>query len=194
MMDAKAIRGWLLCQPRASKIKIVSEDEQSHFIDIVPGTSWAQVAQSVEALKPDLVECIDAAGNLIRAVRPSDEDDEDEEEGYTVSADGESQRLIVFAKLLASAYKHSTSTAFDKLGELFESVTRRSESLEKTVEAMNRVLVRTAIENAAAGNNEEAGGGSFESMMAQAFAAGIAKKQAADAVTAAAVNGGPVKS
>jgi hypothetical protein len=192
-MDAKEIRGWLLCQPRPVKLRITCEGK-ANVLPIDPSASWAAVGQSVAALKPELIEALDAKDDIIRAVRPEDEDEDEEieepEEGFVVPADGESQRLIVFAKLLADAHKFATGVAFAKLGELFETVTRRSESLEKTVDSLNKVMVKMAIEEAAEESGKGGGDGGIGDIV-QAFMQGAAKKAAEDA--AKGTNGVPPK-
>src|SRR5712675_457807 len=60
MMDAREIRGWLLCQPRPVSLRIVSADQQPHVLEIIQGMSWIQAAESVHALQPKLVELFQA--------------------------------------------------------------------------------------------------------------------------------------
>lgn len=181
-MDAKALRGWLLCQPRPVKLRIVrDDDEEPHILEVQPTMSFASIAKSVVALEPDHVEALDKAGQLIRVF--TDEDDEEEEpeegeQGFVVPTDGESQRFVIVAKLLGDAYKHSTSVAFDKLGELFQAVVNREQAQARTLEAMQKILMKQAVEAAAEGSAPE---GSFEQMMMQAVMQGMAKKQAEEA-------------
>lgn len=176
-METAAIRGWLLCQPRPAKIRVVADDGQRHELDVTPGSSWARIAASVQALRPDLVEACDAAGKLIRAIRPDEHEDEDEEEeteeGVPVNtADPESMRLITFARLLSEAYRYSTETAFKALVELFQAVTARSAHLEQTADRLHRTVMQQAVDAAVAQNASGDNGVSFESLMAQAFLQG----------------------
>jgi hypothetical protein len=178
-MGPREIRGWLLCQPRPASLRITNDDQASHTLEIKPGQSWAQTADSVHALKPELIEALDATGKLIRAVRPGEVDAEGEdspEEGIPVLAnDPESVRLMMFARLLADAYKHSTDVAFERLADLFEAVTSRAATLERTLDGMNRMMMRQAQEVADGGGEE---GDSFEAMMMKAFMQGKAKASA----------------
>jgi hypothetical protein len=193
-MGPKEIRGWLLCQPRPVSLRITNEDQAAHTLEIKPGQSWAQTAESVHALKPELIEALDDDGKLIRAVRPGDvESDEeaDESEGIPVLAnDPESARLMMFARLIADAYKHSTDVAFARLADLLEVVNNRATSLERTVDSLNRLMVRQAMESADGGGGGEKAS-TFEEMMMSAFMQGQAQKTAAKAAAATKPNGAP---
>jgi len=178
-MGPKEIRGWLLCQPRPAALRIVNDDQAPHTLEIKPGQSWAQTADSVHALRPELIEALDDGGKIIRAIRPGDveSDEEVEPEGIPMLAnDPESARLMMFARLLADAYKHSTDVAFARLADLFEAVTSRAATLERTLDGLNRMMLRQAQEAAAEGGSEE--GDSFEAMMMKAFMQGKAKAAA----------------
>jgi len=161
-MDAREIRGWLLCQPRPISLRIVSGDQQPHVLEIIQGMSWIQAAESVHALQPELVEALDAKGQLIRAVRPNDvEVDEKPDANVSLSQDPENARIITFARLLADAYKDSrefTAMAFDKLGELFQAVVAKANSQEKTISALDRMVQKLMLEKVAEGTGGEDGG------------------------------------
>ncbi len=182
------MRGWLLCQPRPSSLRITGGDEQAHKFEITQGMRWTEAAQSVMALQPELVEALDDKGQLLRAIRPNDVEEEEEEgvsaEVLSIPADPESQRLVIFAKLIADAYRHSTDVAFDKLGALFDAVVRKSESQEKTISALDRMLQKLVLEkvaNAAGEGGEEGGPLTLESLFGsfmQGKMAGAADKVA----------------
>jgi hypothetical protein len=183
-VDAKSLRGWLLCKPRPVKLRIVREGEPAQTLEIQDGMSYAAVAKSVVAMTPDLVEALDKDGQVIRALRPEDDEEEDEEQeeeqeqGFAVPTDGETQRFIIVAKLVGDAYKHSTSVAFDKLGEMFQAIVTREEAQARSLEAMQKLMMKQALESAAEGNAPE---GSFEQMMIQSVLQGMARKQAEEA-------------
>jgi hypothetical protein len=161
MMNVTEIRGWLLCQPRASTLKVVTTDDRHHEVNVESGVSWMAIAQSIHALSPALIEAYDEKGKIIRAVRPEDDAGAAERpEGGPVAplvlppgTDPQSLMLIHFADLLAGAYRHSTDVAFERLASLFEAVNRRSEALEKSLDTMHRLLRRAhqdQIDNAPA--------------------------------------------
>ena len=187
-MTPRELRGWLLCQPRAASLRCVSADQGEHKLAIDPGTSWIKVAETVAALQPELVEALDAKGQLIRAIRPDEvAADEDAEPNVSLSQDPENARIITFAKLLADAYRHSTEVAFDKLAQLFDAVNRRSESLEKSLDAMLRIQ-RKAIEERLADSLDPDGAGSqsFEQTMIAAMMQGKIQGEVEKAAVAAA--------
>lgn len=147
-MGVTEIRGWLLCQPRASSLKVVTTDDRHHEVNVTSGVSWMAIAQSIAALEPALIEAYDDAGKIIRAVRPQDDAGDGEARDGVPPAplvlppgtDPQSAMLIHFADLLASAYRHSTDVAFERLASLFEAVNRRSEALERSLDTTHRLL------------------------------------------------------
>jgi hypothetical protein len=158
-MDVTEIRGWLLCQPRASTLRVVSADDRHHEV-ATGASSWMAIAQSIHALGPTLIEAYDQDGKLIRAVRPDDDETNAAANGEHAPAaplvlppgtDPQSVMLIHFADLLAGAYRHSTDVAFERLASLFEAVNRRSEALERSLDTTHRLLRRAyqdQLENA----------------------------------------------
>lgn len=164
-MDVPQIRSWLLLQPRAHTIKVLTTDDRNHEVACNTGASWMALATSIHALEPALVEAYDSEGKIIRAVRPLEQNTA-RPDGTTTPAplvmpagtDPQSMLLLHFADLLAQAYRHSTDVAFERLASLFEAVNRRSESLERTIEKMERLLLRAheeQVENAAPKTEED---------------------------------------
>jgi len=169
MMTIAELRGWLLCQPRPAKLRIVASDEQEHRIGITDGMRWVQIAESVHALQPQLVEALDEKGGLLRAIRPEDVAEEEDAPNVSLSQDPENARLITFARLIADAYKHSTETAFDKLASLFDAVNKRGEIQERTIATMERVqrkMFEDLVMQQAEGANANGGGSLLEQMLA----------------------------
>lgn len=144
---ATEIRGWLLQQPRAAKLRVITTDDQHHEVAVSSGVSWMAIAQSIVALGPALVEAYDGEGKILRAMRPL-------EQGHDVSSatplplalpastDPSAVMLVHFSDLLAAAYRHSTDVAFERLSSLFEQATKRAEALERIVESMHRASLR----------------------------------------------------
>jgi hypothetical protein len=193
-VDPKALRGWLICQPRPAKVRIVREGAAPQVLEIQPGMTFAAVAKTIVALDPEHVEALDKDGQLIRVYAAEDEegDEPEEEAGYEVPTDGESQRFIIVAKLLGDAYKHSNQVAFDKLGELFQAVVAREQAQARSLEAMQKLLMKQALEAAAEGDAPE---GSFEQMMISSVMQGMARRQAEEAAgkVVNGANGAPSK-
>ncbi len=149
-LDVHGIRGWLLCQPRASSLRVLTADDQQHEVSVTSGVSWMAIAQSVHALDPILIQAFDADGKVLRAVRPHEENVERDASSdpkpivMPTGSDPQSMMLVHFADLLASAYRHSTDVAFERLASLFEAVNRRSEALERSLDTTHRLLQKAA--------------------------------------------------
>jgi len=135
------IRLWLLVHPRAVALRVTSAGKQS-TVAVSPGQSWAQVAASLEAMAPDLIETLDASGNVGRATRPADfEEDEDEDEDANATPapapaalDGESARFTLVATLLSEAHRSS----FDALIQIVNAMAARAEAAERTAAMYER--------------------------------------------------------
>jgi hypothetical protein len=157
-MTTAEVRGWLLVQPRAASVRVHTTDDRQHEVSTTSGTSWRAIAESIMALDPLLIEAYDSDGKILRAVRPHDGAGDDSERPrppapmpLAATVDPQSAMLIHFADLLASAYRHSTDVAFERLTNLFEAVNRRSEALEASLEATHQLLRkawREQLENA----------------------------------------------
>ena len=143
-MNATQIRAWLLNKPRPVVLRVRVGKEINELP--VAGQSWARIAATIEAMTPDLIEGLDENAKLLRACRPADYDDDDQEEKEAPPAtaipasayDPETVRFRLVAELLADAHKHS-SVAFDKLVQIAEVGMRRAEAVEKTMSHMLRI-------------------------------------------------------
>lgn len=187
----RVIRAWLLQQPRPHSVRVMTGDED-HTID-VGHQKWAAIATSVDALEPDKIEALDDKGKLLRACRADQlEINDDESEDSSTPDKKEAKRterdqlaviaaqtemMREFARLLADAYKHSTSVAFEKLAEICNIFAKRGDSLEKSLASTERLLRRAYDE--AANIGEEGAEPSLLESMVNAFMAG--KEQAAPA-------------
>lgn len=136
-MNANAIRSFLIQQPPAVTIRLTDANAETTLIE--PGKrSKAKIAESIAAIQPELIECLDRDGNLLRATRTE----------FTMPArsaqapplppelqrDPESLRLTHLANLVHRAYEHATDVAFAKLVELVERMDQRSQSIEERLE------------------------------------------------------------
>lgn len=184
-MSVTEIRGWLLCQPRASMLRVVGADDRHHEVATNSGT-WAAIAASIHALDPVLIEAYDNAGKILRAVKPQD----DESAAATgehppaaplvlpVGTDPQTVMLLHVADLIAAAYRHSTDVAFERLASLFESANRRSESLERSLDAMTRLLRRAHQDLLESAEPTKEEGGLLEEVV-KSFAAGAVAHEGA---------------
>lgn len=151
MMDATSIRSWLLQAPKPDAIRTTTADGEVQELAITKTGSWMGLAETLEALRPELVEALDAKGTLLRALRPLEHEPRQEASRSSaaavrapapVAADPETVRFQIVAQIVAEAYRHATDVAFERLVSLFEAVNRRSESLEHSLEATHKMLKR----------------------------------------------------
>lgn len=149
------IRKFLLQQPRASVVRLVSNDSDPQEIKTDRCKSWSKVADTVLAVAPEVVELLDSKGNLIRAWRFEEFDQPRSNEKAPVpeviSNDPETARLTHFADLLHRAYEFSTELAFNKLVDLVERIDARSDSIEQRLEraeAAHRRAMNDRLEDA----------------------------------------------
>jgi hypothetical protein len=186
-MNVQSVRAWLMINPRPKSVRVSSEGVAPQTIATPDGTKWVQVAETIAALEPDLVEALTAEGGTIRAMRPDELDADEDTEKDTIPVnvnDPLSVQLITISRLIADAYRHSTEVAFDKLLAMHDASTRRAESLERSVDTMNRMLNKAIADNLQAqidGANTQSGGSFFEQLVAsfmQARAQGEAAKAA----------------
>jgi len=152
-VTAEKIRAWLLQQPRAASLRVQCGKERQDLA--VAGQSWARLAGTIEAMAPDRIEALDVGGNLLRAVRPADVDDVEQEPAAEPDAvlqapatayDPETVRFELIAKLLADAHKFSVGVAFEKIVMIVDAQNRRSETLERSLASAERLLRRQAEE------------------------------------------------
>lgn len=161
-MNPKAVRTWLLTRPRGTKLLLKSGDKV-HETQIESDQNWTKLAESVETIDPETLEIYSADGKLIRAAKRANfEEPDGEEETETeaakrikAAADAETERFRIFSDHIAQAYRFATEVAFERMVDLFAAVNRRSESLEKSLDATHRLLgkayqeqVDTALEQA----------------------------------------------
>jgi hypothetical protein len=131
-----SIRNFLICQPAPTTIRMTSSSGEVQ--EMKPGRkSRSKLAETIAATDTTLLECLDADGLLLRAMRVEETD-----QARSVAApiaqglqqDPETLRVTHFANLLHRAYEHATDIAFAKLIELVERMDARTESIEARLE------------------------------------------------------------
>lgn len=193
-MNHSRIRGFLLMHPKPALVRIDGEQE------LKPGKSFSKCAETIAALGGDLLECIDADGKVLRAVRMGSSEAQRSEAAAVpagLEVDPQALMLTHFANLLHRAYEHSTEIAFAKMVELVERLGDRSEAIERRLERAEGEARRLAQEQiseawdraeeaAEKAGADSAGGGDIGQTMLAAFLSGQAQKQAATVAAAAA--------
>lgn len=188
-MNAQRVRGFLIQLPKPSIVRITGDGEPQ---ELRPGKSYVKLAETICALEPTLIECLDKDGKVLRAERTDTADSRRSDaapipEG--IKSDPHALMLTHFSNLIHRAYEHSMEVAFTKLVELTDKLNERSEAIEQRLErteASNRRLMQDQVdeafaraEEAADKAREEAGGGELVANLASSFLAGAANKKAA---------------
>lgn len=157
--DERELRTFLVYPPKPARVVVQTAEGPQ---EMTPGTgrTWASMARSIVALSnAEVVELYDEKGKLLRAMRAEAEEKRAPWQPAAVAlppnADPETQRLIHFSNLLYRATEFSVTLAFEKMVDLFERVTDRSDAIEQRLErteaAYRRTLneqIREALEDA----------------------------------------------
>ncbi len=188
-MNVGRIRGFLLQLPKPSLVRISGDGEPQ---ELKPGKSYAKLADTIAAIGPDLIECLDTDGKVLRACRVSAAEAQRSDAAALpqgLEKDPSALMLTHFANLLHRAYEHSTEIAFTRLVELTERMNDRAESIEQRLErseASNRRLLQDQVDLAFERAEEVAakageGGQDLVNQMAGAFLSGQMQKTTAGA-------------
>lgn len=188
-MNVARIRGFLLQLPKPSLIRITGDGEPQ---DIKPGKSYAKTAETIAALAPELIECLDSDGKVLRAQRTDTDESRRSDAAVmppVIATDPHAAMLTHFANLLHRAYEHSTEIAFTRLVDLTERMGDRAEAIEQRLEraeAANRRLLQDQVEQAFERAQEVAersaeGEGGMLQQMAGAFLSGAAQPRGKEA-------------
>jgi|SRR5262245_8351261 len=190
-MNVTSIRNFLLGSPKPHSVRVTTDEDE---VKVVRVKNYAKTAETIHALNPVLLECLDAKGELIRAKRHGEQaatsQEDDPELPKVLATDPHAAAFGLYAKLLARAYTHSTDVAFTKLVEILERVNERSDNIEQRLERAERSarqMAQDAIDDAmdraeeAAAKAGEAsdGGGDVGQRIFEAFLSGQARKAAA---------------
>jgi hypothetical protein len=131
------LRNFLIRDPAPHTIRLTTSEGETQ--DILPGKrSRVKIAETIVSVGPELVECLDAQGHLLRAIRPDAEDataaSSAPEVPQVIATDPNAAMVTHFANLIHRAYQHSTELAFSKLVELVERIDARSDAIEQRLE------------------------------------------------------------
>ncbi len=191
MIQPSVLRSWLMKRPRPASLRLHLADDVTQEMARAEGQSWQDMADSIAAMEPLVVEVIDKDGKLLRAIKPHEEDGaggrvRDNRSVVVppaIQQDPETARICFIADLLHRAYQHSTDVAFTKLVELVDRIDERSTAIETRLERTERAYQRSlqdqiddAFEHAEqAGAAAAAAGqeGDLETMMIKSFMGGM---------------------
>lgn len=184
--SASAVRSFLLRSPKPSSVRVSREDGEPQVLKGI--RSYARAADTIVALRPELVECLDKDGNILRAINADGADSNnpsgDVEVPAVLATDPLAAAFMMYGKLIAKAYEHSTEVAFSKMVELVERMNDRSDNIEKRLERSEsayRQVQQDRIDDAFDRVDEAAEkateGDPLQSMIGQAFLGGMMGKQ-----------------
>jgi hypothetical protein len=206
-MNVSRIRSFLINVPKPTTVRVIV-DGDAHDIK-TNGRSWQKIADTIDAMNGEQLQCLDKDGTLLRAMRLDDADAQRSEAAAIpagLAADPNALMLTHFANLIHRAYEHSTEIAFTRMVDSFDRINDRSASIEQRLEraeALARRLRDEQVEDAFERAQEVAdaagqGGDGFVDSLAQAFLSGRMNREAATAAkangkapTAGKVNGVP---
>ncbi len=175
MSDSAAlIRTWIMKNPRPTLIRVYAKDGREFDVAIKAGQAWLDTAVSIAALEPERLEAMSAEETLLRASFVADLIKKDGEAAKQEAAtevamqasDPETQRLIVFARLLERAHDRSTTAientvnvAFTKLQEICDSLAQQAsaaqESSNNLAVGIRSLLIEQAQEAATAASEPQ---------------------------------------
>jgi len=179
---SQELRSWLMKHPRPASLRL-STNGESRILAVPAKVVWAELASSVAALAPELIEALDNSGTILRLVQPSaaiDDSEFEPEPARTapISRDPAVANMHAIAEIIAGAYRHSTEIAFNRMVDLFEAVNRRSESLERSLDLTHNMLRKAyeaqaeAVLEAATNDAAAPAGGDPMAQMMQSFIGG----------------------
>jgi hypothetical protein len=186
-MNASQVRNFLLAHPKPVSVRVRTIDGEEK---VLKPKNYAKCADSIVALEPELIECLDKDGNLLRARRadasaPNPSDDPALPE--VLRTDPQAASFALYARLLHRAYEHSTEVAFARMVEIVERMGERADAIERRLEraeADRRNVLERQIEDAferaeaAAEGAEGAQAGPLQTIMERAFMSGMAAQAA----------------
>jgi hypothetical protein len=124
-------------------------------LDRAAKNPYRKAAMAALSYKPTKIEALNKGGKVLDVWTAEQEDEPAPAETTTErigddliaqGLDGESTRLVIFARLLADAYKHSNTfggIAFQRLVDVCNVSNERAASLERLVATLERSVTRT---------------------------------------------------
>ncbi len=207
-MSAQRIRNFLISLPKPASVRVFVDNDPQEIK--LGGRSYQKLAETIDAMDGEQVQCLDAEGKVLRAMRLDDAEAQRATSPAmpaVLANDPQAALLSLFANELARAYQYATEIAFTKMVECFDRVNDRSAGIEQRLEraeALARRLRDDQVEDAferaqeiaeAAGQTDN---DSFVNTLANAFVSGqmnsrASRKTNGKANGAGKVNGAPAK-
>lgn len=131
------LANWLRKSPQP--VAVMADDKRIE----VPKNARAirDLTQTIKAMEPTKLTCLDAAGNVLRSVVLESDDDK------PVAATGEMSDLQLFAKLLAEGYEHGRKANQPIIDSAMQFVERQSVRLAKAEAEIERLRAHIHKQN-----------------------------------------------
>jgi hypothetical protein len=142
---------WLKHRPGLAALRLQTPaGERVLKFDVSSRRPYAEAERNIRTMQASSVEALNAKGDVIGALALAEEEDEEVltpdavDAPVNVNAGPDSaQHLNLVAKLIADAYKHSTTTAFDRLGGIVELLTARFSQQDKMIQQLQLAQLRS---------------------------------------------------
>lgn len=185
------IRTFLLRKPRPDIVRVTTATGETKEVHIEEDrVRWADVARTIAALNPAVVQAENSAEEVLRVDRILDDvhpivalEPAPLHPPLPVHSDPETARLHHFSTLLAHAWEFSTGLAFNKLADQQEREARRMEAIEhrlERTEAAYRAEFHGRIRDQLAGMEEGTQKDSMLDAFFNSFQRGRAERPAPD--------------
>lgn len=208
MPDAWAVRGWLMTMPRPTSVRLTLKDGTRN--ELVCGAQpWARIAQTIIALEAQVLEALDTDARLVRAAKISEiiAGGSDEEEAACSSTGVSAPPAVMppnvekgmmavldkFGTLLAGAYQHAVTIAFDQMVAVVNIQTNATVSMQRELmqaRVESRKLERELIEQAFEQAEQSGEAGDMLRQLISGYMQGQASRIAGAATTAVAGKAG----
>lgn len=159
---AALIRSWLMAGQRPHTVVVTDTKGMNTRCPYTQGTTWITFARTVDALDPARIQCMNEAGELLKATTMNELekiDDDEEDAPIPVIAEpvvdtskmtGTEQLLSCFAGHLAAAYKGANetawNTAFSKIVEVCDIFANRADVVENRLARMESMFARATTD------------------------------------------------
>lgn len=193
--QAKRIRFWAMRNPKPHKFRVHTGNEKQIVEIVGPRTSWARIAETLEAFEADLIEALTSDDRVIRACKPNelDADASDDNADADPDADGddnsaravpalldpETLRFNEFARHISNAYREAQTqvglrneAAFNRMIDLFETLAQQSKDQahalnvqQATITKLYEQQIKDAFARAQTGEGGGEGGGWIDDLV-----------------------------
>lgn len=126
------LTNWLRKTPQP--VAVMADDKRIEVPKNV--RAYRDLTQTIKAMEPSKLTCLDANGNVIRSIVLESEDEKAE---HAPNASAEMSDLQLFAKLLAEGYEHGRKANQPIIDSAMQFVERQSQRLAKAESEIERL-------------------------------------------------------